>query len=127
MTTRRSFLQSLGAFAALVFIPPVKESIARAPAWAKRVVVYRAQDPLPAGTHTFTAFSGSKGLYVAGVVALGGETLFEVPYFDLILNPRLKLNEGITVSYADTLKLDFSNRMDLEELQRGRCVFEEPM
>jgi len=127
MTTRRNFLKSLGAFAALSFIPPVKESIARAPDWAKRVVVYRAQDPLPAGNHTFTAYSGSMGLYLAGVTCVGGETLFEVPYSELMLDPKIKLNDGIRLSYKDTFGMCFADRKVFEELQRGRCVFEEPL
>jgi len=124
MTSCRSFLKSLGAFTALAFIPPVKESIARAPEWAKRVIVFQTDVPLPPGAHTFTAYAGEKGLYVSGVKAVGGETLFEVPYAEVLSNPRLKTDGPITIEWSGETPLDCTDARTVDNFRRGVAVCE---
>lgn len=122
MTNRRSFLKSLGAFAALAFIPPVRESIARAPSWAKRVIVFQTNSPLPPGNHTFTAYSGEKGLYIGGVKAVGGETLFEIPYVEVLSNPRLKTDGPIVIEWSGLTPIDCTDARTVDNFRRGQSV-----
>lgn len=124
---RRNFLQCLGAFAASTFLPSCSENIIRAPSWAKQVTVFRTAKPLKAGNYTFTSYAGDLGVYIAGVKAMGGETLFEVPSmkdnrpFD---NPRLKLG-GITVSFTETPPpIDFTDARTRDNMIRGDSVEE---
>lgn len=101
---RRGFLAFVGAFAAGAALPKALalEKIARAPAWAKEIALYRVAIPLAAGTYTFTAYAGPEwGLFIGAVKAVGGETLFEMPVSTGVQysNPVLS-KEGLTYHFG---------------------------
>ena len=118
---RRGFLQFVGAFAAGAAIPFVvaPEKIARAPAWAKHVRVYRTA-PLAAGIYTFSA-SSPKGLFVAGVTASGGETLVEIPCEPGDIFGHAVLNtHGVFIQPPPTPSVfDFTEQGTFGQLDRG--------
>ena len=117
---RRTFLQFLGAAIAGAALPQAfaGEKIARAPAWATQVTLWRCP-PLEPGTYTFSAFS-NLGLYVGGVTAKGGETLFEIPT-DAIDFHKPKLVKGGICIQGST---DFFDRTvrEADDLVRGEPV-----
>lgn len=104
---RRAFLKCLGAAAAMAALPSALAGakIARAPAWAKEVMLFECP-PLAPGHYTFTAQAWRRsvsylgtpiaeylGFCVGAVNASGGETLFEIPIGEgeVFKDPRIKL------------------------------------
>lgn len=122
---RRGFLSFIGAAVAGSALPVnfAEAKIAKAPDWAKDVIRFNCYE-LPAGNYTFSAYvkmAGDKfySLYVAGVKASGGETVFEVPYSGghiELVNPQLSA-EPVTYPYVDLSK---PRNIRATELNRGK-------
>ena len=102
--TRRAFLiAAVGVFAAGALPAAIAgRRTVRAPAWWKGPVLLFTCDPLPPGNHTFSAGS-EYGVCVSAVIAVGGETAFEVPWGcnAALVNPLL--SDGIYFNIKDGL------------------------
>lgn len=122
---RRGFLKFIGAALAGSALPVdfAEAKIAKAPYWAKKVVRFNCYE-LAAGNYTFSCYIKMAGdnfysLYVAGVKATGGETVFEIPYDGdhvNLANPQLSI-EGVTYSYDDS---NIGKVVKATELNRGK-------
>jgi len=94
---RRGFLSFIGAAVAGAALPVefAAAKVARAPDWWKGRVVRYTCAPLAPGRYTFSANMRDDemyyGLFIGGVTAAGGETVFEVPIKDggVFSNPHL--------------------------------------
>jgi len=131
MMNRRGFLTFLGAAVAGAALPMslLGEKIARAPAWAKQVLRFSC-GPLAAGHYTFSAWAKKQGepwgLYVAGVTATGGETIFEIPLAvadgDVLdLSDQKIVVNGIQLEIGDRRTINFAPG-SIPEGPRGAAV-----
>ena len=121
---RRGFLQFVCAVGVGAAIPVefAGERIARITMpWAKDMprLLYRTTGPLKAGRYTFSMWLGKKGLFIAGVDAKGGETMFEMVGDEPGTDPRLS-SDGL--HFPARAAYDFTRPQDFETVVRGEPV-----
>ena len=126
---RRGFLQFVSVATGSVLIGiGLRDPVARIKLpWANGLPrdIYMSSEPLAAGTYTFTAGAGDLGVYISGVKALGGETLFEVlrthglPMDD----PRLIMG---AIKLPERPSYDFTDPASYQQALRGQQVTRSP-